>query len=107
MANVMAVNKSKKKGTRKTPQDEIRIEKDYGVAGYAHADRQNHRQVSLLAVGMTQIGKECHKGCAIREPVGDCTMPREGIFTKVIRGGTVKPGDAIKIVEAKARTHAE
>ena len=48
---------------------------------------------------MTQIGKECHAACAIRQQVGDCIMPREGIFTKVIHGGRVKAGDTIKIAE--------
>jgi MOSC domain-containing protein YiiM len=38
---------------------------------------------------VTQIGKECHHGCAIYQAVGDCVMPRQGIFTKVIRGGTI------------------
>lgn len=48
---------------------------------------------------MTQIGKECHAGCAIRKLVGDCIMPREGVFARVIRGGHVKPGDKIKVTE--------
>lgn len=38
---------------------------------------------------VTQIGKECHQGCAIFQEVGDCVMPRKGIFVKVLRGGTV------------------
>ena len=38
---------------------------------------------------VTQIGKECHKGCAILKQVGDCIMPRRGIFAKVITGGTI------------------
>ncbi|MFO7958764.1 MAG: MOSC domain-containing protein [Candidatus Brocadiia bacterium] len=45
---------------------------------------------------VTQIGKECHQGCAIREATGDCVMPREGIFARVITGGTVRPGDAVR-----------
>ena len=49
-----------------------------------------------VVLEMSQIGKECHAACAIRKQVGDCIMPREGIFTKVIRGGTVKPGDTIR-----------
>ncbi|MFC1967103.1 MOSC domain-containing protein [Chloroflexota bacterium] len=49
---------------------------------------------------MTQIGKECHKACAIRRQVGDCIMPSEGVFARVIKGGTVKPGDTIITVEA-------
>ncbi len=48
---------------------------------------------------VTQIGKECHTGCAIKALVGDCVMPREGIFTKVIKSGWVKTGDTIKIIK--------
>jgi MOSC domain-containing protein YiiM len=40
-------------------------------------------------VEVTQIGKECHRGCAVYQAVGDCVMPRKGIFVKVIRGGTI------------------
>ena len=46
---------------------------------------------------ITQIGKECHAACAIRRQVGDCIMPREGVFAKVIHGGRVKAGDTISI----------
>lgn len=46
---------------------------------------------------VTQIGKECHQDCAIRRAAGDCVMPREGIFVKVLRGGRVKPGDEIRV----------
>ena len=48
---------------------------------------------------VTQIGKECHKGCAIRSQVGDCIMPREGIFAKVLEGGFVKAGDEIELIK--------
>ena len=51
---------------------------------------------ALLEV--TQIGKECHKDCAIRQQVGDCVMPREGIFTVVVEEGSIKAGDKIEIV---------
>lgn len=44
---------------------------------------------------MTQIGKECHSHCAIFHMVGDCIMPREGVFAKVIRGGQIKAGDEV------------
>ncbi|MGI6596677.1 MAG: molybdenum cofactor synthesis domain-containing protein [bacterium] len=50
---------------------------------------------ALLEV--TQIGKKCHHGCAIYQQVGDCIMPREGIFTRVLLGGKVKRGDAIVV----------
>jgi MOSC domain-containing protein YiiM len=42
---------------------------------------------------ISQIGKECHEGCAIREKTGDCVMPRKGVFARVIRGGEVKVED--------------
>jgi len=47
---------------------------------------------------VTQIGKKCHHGCAIKVTVGDCVMPREGIFTKVLEGGKIKAGDTIEII---------
>ena len=48
---------------------------------------------------ITQHGKVCHDRCAIYHQVGDCVMPREGIFAKVIKGGQVKAGDTIKTME--------
>lgn len=47
---------------------------------------------------VTQIGKECHNDCAIRKAAGDCVMPREGIFVKVLESGMVKKGDTVEIV---------
>lgn len=54
-----------------------------------------------VVLEMTQIGKECHAACAIRKQVGDCIMPREGIFARVVRGGHVKAGDTIKVENGK------
>lgn len=48
---------------------------------------------------VTQIGKECHHGCEIRQIVGDCVMPREGIFTKVIQSGKIYVNDPIEIIK--------
>ena len=48
---------------------------------------------------VTQIGKECHNRCAIFHQVGDCVMPKEGIFVRILRGGYIKPGDTIELVE--------
>ncbi len=67
--------------------------------------------ISLLAIGVgtkirlgenallevTHIGKECHDRCAIYFSAGDCIMPREGIFAKVLRGGMVRPGDRVAL----------
>jgi MOSC domain-containing protein YiiM len=140
---IVSIAISKKKGTRKTPVDEIHISKDHGLEGDAHAG-QWHRQVSFLSaesievarqqgldvafgdfaeniattgidwktvpvgtrfklgsdvlVEITQIGKECHNKCAIYYKAGDCIMPREGVFARVLKDGKIKCGDEIQIV---------
>ena len=49
-----------------------------------------------IILEITQIGKKCHNdGCAIKKATGDCIMPREGLFAKVIKGGEAKTGDPI------------
>jgi MOSC domain-containing protein YiiM len=55
-----------------------------------------------VLVEVTQIGKECHNRCAIFHQVGDCVMPREGIFAKVLQEGTIRPGDTITVLDGKA-----
>ena len=52
-----------------------------------------------IVLGITQIGKECHSGCAIYRKVGKCIMPKEGVFTGVIRGGLVKAGETIGVLD--------
>lgn len=51
-----------------------------------------------VVLELTQIGKECHKGCAIYQVMGDCIMPREGVFTRVIHGGTISEGDELTVI---------
>lgn len=59
-----------------------------------------------LAVGdeaeveVSQIGKECHTRCAIYYQAGDCVMPKEGIFVKVLKGGRIREGDTIEVVQS-------
>ena len=143
MARIIAVCKSKEKGTKKEVVASSILRENYGLVGDAHADSTTHRQVSLLAIesinkirslglevgpgdfaenltieGMdlvslpigtrlgigdeivleiSQIGKECHNGCAIFQQAGKCIMPEEGVFARVIRGGLVKAADTIKV----------
>jgi MOSC domain-containing protein YiiM len=52
-------------------------------------------QIGDTLLEVTQIGKECHTRCSIFFQAGDCVMPKEGIFVKVIAGGVVRPGDEI------------
>ena len=48
---------------------------------------------------VTQIGKECHADCAIRQQAGDCVMPREGIFLRVLEEGSAKAGDSVERID--------
>jgi len=48
--------------------------------------------IDQAVLEITQIGKECHHGCAIFQAVGDCVMPRKGVFAKVLNGGTISAG---------------
>ena len=54
-------------------------------------------QIGDVILEMTQIGKECHSHCEIYKVMGDCIMPREGVFAKVLHGGLIKKGDEILI----------
>ena len=56
---------------------------------------------------LTQIGKECHSHCAIYQRMGDCIMPREGIFTRVLHGGVLTEGDEIVIEKAAGEADGE
>lgn len=59
-------------------------------------------RIGETEVEVTQIGKECHNDCAIKQAVGKCVMPTEGIFAVVVREGSVRAGDEIEILEAGA-----
>ena len=55
-------------------------------------------RVGEVLLEVTQIGKECHAHCAIRQQVGDCVMPREGIFAIILEEGTIRAGDIITVL---------
>jgi MOSC domain-containing protein YiiM len=55
-------------------------------------------QIGEAELEITQIGKACHQGCAIRRLTGDCVMPREGVFAIVKKEGVIRPGDAVEIL---------
>lgn len=70
------------------------ITRDINLAVLAIGDKLQIGESVVLEI--TQIGKECHKsGCVIKKMTGDCIMPREGIFSRVLHGGTIQPGDVI------------
>ena len=55
-------------------------------------------KIGEVLLEVTQIGKKCHDKCAIYYQVGECIMPKNGIFTKVIKGGRVKVGDECNLI---------
>lgn len=147
-ARVIAVCTSEKRGTKKHPVGEGFLEKNFGLAGDAHAKSDSHRQVSLLAyesmkkmekkgfkpvpgifaenittkgidlltlkpgsrisiggeaiLEITQLGKICHTKCEIFKLVGECVMPTEGIFGRVVKSGKIKNEDQIHIIQTGA-----
>jgi MOSC domain-containing protein YiiM len=84
---------------------------DVGPGAFAENITTESLEVPNLRIGdriiigeaeleVTQIGKECHAGCAIFEQVGECVMPKEGVFARVLRGGAITVGDAIEVLPA-------
>ena len=80
------------------------IELDYGAFGenivaegidFAALPAGTVLRCGEAALEITQVGKECHDRCEIFRRMGDCIMPREGVFARVIKGGHIKTGDAI------------
>lgn len=82
---------------------------DIPVGAFAENILTEGIEIAVLPIGtrlsvgntvleITQIGKECHKDCAIRKQVGDCVMPREGVFAIVLKEGTIKHGDEIFVL---------
>ncbi len=101
---VVAVCMSRNKGERKTPVDLVDVRENHGIAENITTQGIDLPALAVgtrLAVGetlleVTQIGKECHTRCAIYHQAGDCVMPKEGIFARVVEGGTIKAGDLIE-----------
>lgn len=59
----------------------------------------SHLQIGETQLEITQIGKECHSNCAIKEATGECVMPTQGVFAIVVTGGRILPGDVITLLE--------
>jgi MOSC domain-containing protein YiiM len=57
------------------------------------------RIADAVELEVTQLGKECHGRCRIREKAGDCIMPREGVFARVAVSGTIRVGDVVEVLD--------
>lgn len=58
-------------------------------------------RIGQALLEVTQIGKTCHSGCAVFQAIGDCVMPREGIFARVLEAGEIAVGDTIEVLPAE------
>jgi len=93
---VESIDTMRAKGLDVNPGD---FAENIATEGIAVASIEIGRKVALgtALIVLTQIGKECHSRCAIFEQAGDCVMPREGVFGRVLRGGTIRVGDRVTV----------
>lgn len=92
-----SVDKMRSKGMELNPGDFAENLTVTGVDLVSLAIGQRLAAGPEAILEITQIGKECHNDCAIKQQVGDCVMPREGVFAKVVEGGEVQNGDEISV----------
>ena len=64
-------------------------------------------RIKEVLLELTQIGKQCHTGCEIMQRTGECIMPREGVFARVVSGGTVHVGDAVELISTPEKNPEE
>ena len=95
MLAMESIDKICAKGLEVNPGDFAENITTEGIALHTLAVGTRLQLGDEIQVEVTQIGKECHNRCAIFHAVGDCVMPREGIFVRVLKGGVVRPGDAV------------
>jgi len=100
---IESINKMRGAGFNVSPGDfaENLTTEGVDLASLPVGTRLSIGQDAILEV--TQIGKECHTGCAIFRQVGKCIMPKEGVFARVIRGGVVRAGDELREQEGLSR----
>ena len=98
LLGVDSVNKMKGKGFKIKNGDFAENLTVEGIVLYQLPLGTKLKIAEEVLLEVTQIGKKCHYDCEIRKKIGDCVMPREGIFTRVLEGGKVKSGDEIEVL---------
>lgn len=94
---IESINKMRRQGFEVNPGD---FAENLTTRGMELASLPVGTKISIgkdILLEVTQIGKECHSGCAIYRLIGKCIMPKEGIFARVLRSGCVKVGDQIRV----------
>ena len=102
-----SIEKMKEKGLSAVPGDFAENLTVQGLVLYELPVGTELRVGSSVILKISQIGKECHRKCGVYYRVGDCVMPREGVFAVVLRGGTVRPGDEIILLEKEPSCGAQ
>jgi MOSC domain-containing protein YiiM len=94
-----SIEKMRRKGADVGPGD---FAENLTVTGFQPGDMRLSDRFRLERgplLEITQIGKKCHSECEIARQVGECVMPREGVFARVVEGGQVFPGDWIEVID--------
>ena len=102
LLGVESINKMAAKGAKVSPGSFAENITTEGIDPGALKVGSKLRLGNDVELAITQSGKRCHKRCEILKLLGDCIMPREGIFAKVTRGGTINVGDTIEVINDKS-----
>ena len=94
-----SIDKMRSKGLKVNPGDfaENITTIDMDLAGLKVSDKLKIGEEAVLEI--TQFGKECHARCSIYYQAGDCVMPKEGVFARVLKGGIIKSGDKMEVIK--------
>lgn len=93
-----SIEKMKAKGVKVAPGDFAENITTQGINLQMLPVGSKLRLGVVSEIEITQLGKDCHSDCEIFQQVGDCIMPREGVFAKVIKSGQIKVGDTIEVL---------
>ena len=93
---VESISKMRAKGAQVNPGNFAENITTFGLV-LTDLEIGRHLRIGQAELEITQIGKECHSRCTIYQQVGDCVMPREGVFAKVLTGGNIRAGDMITV----------
>jgi MOSC domain-containing protein YiiM len=102
LLGVESINKMAAKGAKVSPGSFAENITTEGIDPGALKVGSKLRLGNDVELTITQSGKRCHKSCEILKQLGDCIMPREGIFAKVTRGGTINVSDTIEVINDKS-----
>jgi len=95
---IESINKMREKGLKVNPGDFAENITTEGI-DFSKIDIGTKIKVGEVILEISQKGKVCHERCAVYYQTGDCIMPKEGVFAKVLKGGIVYPGDSIEVIE--------